>query len=212
MRLYLTSFRMGNATSELLRMSSGKRALIIANATDYRTAEDRSEGVKLERTNLEELGFECDELDLREYFENSEALDERLKSCDLIWVRGGNTFILNRAMKHSGAGLIIRQLLLEDSVVYGGYSAGIDVLVPDLHGIELVDEPDVVPDGYNKEILWEGLGLLSYYVAPHYRSDHPESDAIDSVVEYFIDNHLPFIALRDGETIVIDGNSQRVLS
>jgi dipeptidase E len=53
---------------------------------------------------------------------------------------------------------------------------------------------------------------VQYAIAPHYKSDHPESAAIDKSVEYLIDNHIPFIALRDGETIVVDGRVQKVVS
>jgi dipeptidase E len=70
-----------------------------------------------------------------------------------------------------------------------------------LHGIELVDNPSHVPDGYEADMLWEGLGVVPSIVAPHYRSNHPESAAIEQVVQYFIDHHLLFKALRDGEAL-----------
>jgi len=37
---------------------------------------------------------------------------------------------------------------------------------------------------------------------PHYRSDHPDSRGVDAMVEYFLANTLPFVALRDGEVVV----------
>jgi len=43
-----------------------------------------------------------------------------------------------------------------------------------------------MPDGYSCEIIWAGLGLIPFCIAPHYRSDHPESALIDKSVEYFI--------------------------
>jgi dipeptidase E len=86
------------------------------------------------------------------------------------------------------------------------------MLVPSLHGAVLVDEPDIVPEGYSPDVIWECLGLLPYAVAPHYKSDHPESVAIDKSVEYLIDHHIPFIALRDGEAIVINGTEHSVVS
>jgi dipeptidase E len=57
----------------------------------------------------------------------------------------------------------------------------------------------------------ECLGLIPYCVAPHYKSDHPESAAVDKTVEYYINNHIPFIALHDGQAIVIDGEEQTVV-
>ncbi len=150
-------------------------------------------------------------MDLREYFGKVGELKDVLAQYNLIWARGGNVFTLRRAFKQSGADGIIEQMLKEDSVVYGGYSAGIDMLVPSLKGAELVDDAYAIPKGYNEAIVWEGLGLLSYAVAPHYKSDHPESADIDRSIEYMIDNHIPFIAIRDGEAIVVDGDVQRIV-
>jgi dipeptidase E len=106
---------------------------------------------------------------------------------------------------------VTKELLARDELVYGGYSAGIDMLTPSLHGAELVDDPTIVPAGYESPIIWECLGLVPYAIAPHYKSKHPESTAVDKSVEYFIDNHIPFIAIRDGEAIVVEGASQEVV-
>lgn len=67
-----------------------------------------------------------------------------------------------------------------------------------------VDPPDVVPEGYEPEIVWEGLGALDYSIAPHFRSDHPESPLIDGVVEYFIQHGMAYRTLTDGEVIVAE--------
>ncbi len=212
MRLYLSSFRNGNQPSELLRLLSGKkRTALIANAIDADDEMTRSQKVQEETVRLESLGLEVTEVDLRQYFGQSEELESELVKYDLLWVRGGNTFVLRRAFGQSGADKIIRQMLAEDTVVYGGYSAGIDMLVPNLCGVELVDDPYIVPSGYDESIIWDSLGSLSYCVAPHYKSDHPESTAVDTLVMYMIDNHMPFIALRDGEAIVVDGDGQKIV-
>lgn len=92
--------------------------------------------------------------------------------------------------------------------MYGGYSAGIDKLTPSLKGVELIDDPNFIPQGYNPEIVWDCLGLVPYAVAPHYKSDHHESAAVDKSVEYLINNHIPFIALRDGEAIIKNGETE----
>lgn len=177
--------------------------------------EQRQTSLKEEIERLKSIGLEPEVIDLRDYFQNQSAPDQtlakKLAGYDLIWVRGGNVFILQRAFKYSGADQAIKQLLETDKIVYGGYSAGIDVLTPTLKGIELVDDPYQIPDQYNSEIIWDCLGLLTYSVAPHYKSDHPESADIDKSVQYFIDNHMTFIALRDGEAMVIDGDSQTIV-
>lgn len=212
MRLYLSSFRNGNKPEELLKLlGDGRRTALIFNAADYKSAEDRADDLVAETDRLRSIGLEPVEVDLRHYFNKSDELKSDLLKFDLIWVRGGNVFVLRRAFKQSGADVVVKELLLSDRIVYGGYSAGIDILQPHLHGIELVDDPAVVPDGYEAEVIWDCLGLLPYCVAPHYQSDHPESADIDKSVQYYIDNHIPFIALRDGEAIVVDGVNQFVI-
>ena len=52
--------------------------------------------------------------------------------------------------------------------------------------------------------MWEGLALYPFCIAPHFRSDHPETKLIDQSVEYFIEKKIPFVALRDGEAITFD--------
>lgn len=212
MRLYLSSFRIGNKPEELLTLLAGrKRTAIILNAMDFVGGEGRAASLKREVDDLKSIGLEPTEIDLRDYFGKSGQLKESLSSYDLLWVRGGNAFVLRRAFRQSGADVIVKELLAYDAIVYGGYSAGIDMLTPSLHGAELVDDPRIVPEGYETSIIWDCLGVLPYAVAPHYKSDHPESAAIDKSVEYLIDNHISFITLHDGEAIVKNGNKEVII-
>lgn len=212
MKLYLSSFRNGNKPEELLKLLDGKkRTAVIFNAIDSFVGEERESRVLEEMDRLRTLDLDVHEVDLRNYFGKTDELKKELESYNLIWIRGGNIFILRRAFRQSGADKILPSLLRSESVVYGGYSAGVDILQPHLHGIEQVDDPNLTAEGYDEDIIWECLGLLPYCVAPHYKSDHPESADIDKTVEYYIENHIPFIALKDGQAIVIDGDTQKIV-
>jgi dipeptidase E len=212
MRLYLSSFNLGNKPEELLALLGGKtRTAVILNAGDAGPEHRRSASLEREVNNLKGLGLDPTDVDLRDFFGRPEALRDVLQGFDLLWVRGGNCFVLRRAFRQSGADEIILDLLQRDAIVYAGYSAAIDMLVPSMQGSELVDDPTIVPDGYEAPIIWEGLNLIPYAVAPHYRSDHGESAMIDLAVEYLIDHHILFKALRDGQAIVIDANGERVV-
>jgi dipeptidase E len=189
-----------------------KRTAVIDNAKDFLSSDERAESSAQEMERLTTLGLELCEVDLREFFGRSNELREELSKFDLLWVRGGNCFVLRRAFKQSGADEIVAEIIKNESIVYAGYSAGIDMLVPSLHGAELVDDPNIVPNGYDAEIVWDCLGVLPFSIAPHYKSEHPESADIDKSIEYMVDSHIPFIALRDGEAIVVDGQSQRIVS
>lgn len=213
MRLFLSSYKLGNKPDELPALvGDNKRTAIIMNSQDAKTPESRAERLQQEIDALAALGLKPEELDLRQYFGKSAELKELIKSFGLVWVRGGNVFILRKAFKQSGFDAIITDLLKNDQIAYGGYSAGVCVLAPSLQGIELVDPKDEIAEGYDTEVVWDGLGILGYAVAPHYKSDHPESDDINKCVEYFADNHVLFKTLRDGESIVINGDTEKIAS
>jgi dipeptidase E len=204
MKLYLSSYRLGSDKAKLPELSaSNHQAVIIANALDYSDDILRIQsGTANEIIELQELGFKIEQLDLREYFGKPALLQEKLEDVGLIWVRGGNTFLLRKAMAQSGLDQYLIDRKGDDSLVYAGYSAAVCVVTPSLRGIELVDPPDVAADGYDDAIIWEGLALVSYSIAPHYHSDHPESPLIDKTIDYFIDHKMLFKAIRDGETII----------
>ncbi len=177
------------------------------NAADIYGNEKHPTYLANETEKMKTIGLDAEELDLRNYFNNNEALEAKLESYGLVWVMGGNTFALRQAMRMSGFDLIIKDLVADEALVYGGFSAGSVVATQTLKGIELVDYPKQMPEGYNKEIIWEGLGFVDFSIAPHYRSEHPESEAIEKVVQYFRDNKLPYKALRDGEVLIINGTN-----
>lgn len=206
MRLYLSSYRIGDRAGSLLAMlGDGKRAAIIENALDNVSATARD----LYRTDvynpaaeLASLGISAEPLDLRDYFGRVEALRTHLGQFDLVWVTGGNAFVLRRAMQLSGFDDIIVDLLDADTIVYGGFSAGAVVAAPSLEGIHLIDDPSELPAGYSGELVWDGLGLIDHAIVPHYRSPHPETHAAERAARHLSARGLRYRALRDGEVIV----------
>lgn len=204
MKLYLSSYQVGNETDKLKALvGSNKRVAVICNAIDSADEAARIERVERELTAMSNLGLEPEEVDLRDYFKKTDVIEDALSSYGLLWIRGGNVFTLRKAMALSGFDLVMRRLL-EKGVVYGGYSAASCAAGPTLHGIELCDDINLIPEGYPTETLWDGLGLIDYAIAPHYKSDHPESPMIDDVVDYFQKNNIPYKTLHDGEVIIID--------
>lgn len=206
MFVYLSSYQLGERASQFAaRVDGEKRVGVIRNALDFSDDEKRLQaGQEFEFNGLKELGLNPTPLDLRTFFDTPDALGDVLADLDAIWVTGGNSFILRRAFEQSGLAMLLTRWSGKKNFCYGGYSAGICVLTPTLKGIHLADEPEVVPTGYNSEIIWEGLGLVPYAIAPHYRSDHHESAVIEQSVQYFIDHKIPFVALRDGEDLFLE--------
>jgi dipeptidase E len=143
MRACLSSFRFGNQPRRLVELvREGNRAAVIVNACDLLSDAERRARLQQEVAALEGLGLSATELDLRRYFANRDRereLGALLSAHCLVWVRGGNSFVLRRAMKASGFDRVIRDLLENDAIVYGGFTAAIAVMTPSLHGVDLVD-------------------------------------------------------------------------
>lgn len=205
MKMYLSSYRLGNNPQLLVDLvGENKKAAVIANALDFSTDLDRrNAGVSQEVVDLKQLGFQPEEVDLRKYFGKPKELSEKLSEFGMIWVRGGNTFILRRAFKESGMDKWLVGQKDNKELVYAGYSAGVCILSPTLKGLETVDDPNIISEGYNKGVIWDGLGLINFAFAPHYKSNHPESEMVNKEVEYYEKNGVEFKTLHDGEAIVI---------
>ena len=179
MRLYLSSFRLGDHPDHLVRLAGGgARVAVIANAIDGAPADVRVEGVRLELAALRGLGLVPHEVDLRDC--SGAAVRAAMADVDAVWVRGGNTFVLRVAMARSGADLALADAIARDHLVYAGYSAGGCVLAPDLRGLELVDPIDEVATVQpGAEVVWDGLAVLDRPFVPHWRSPgHPETERI----------------------------------
>ncbi|HSX28853.1 MAG TPA: Type 1 glutamine amidotransferase-like domain-containing protein [Candidatus Saccharimonadales bacterium] len=204
MKLYLSSYFLGNDPAKFAELfGANKKVAIIMNAADTFGPAKRPDYLKKGIASLSELGLEGEDLDLRDYFNDHTGLAAKLQQYGGVWVVGGNSFTLRRALRQSGFDQIAPDLVRSDSLVYGGFSAGAVVAGKTLEGIELVDNPEQLPEGYEPKVVWEGLGLYEKSIAPHYKSDHPESAAIDKVVDYFEEKNMPHIALHDGEAIVV---------
>ena len=197
---------MGDRPERLLGLVDRDRpAAVIANAIDDASSDGRSEGVQRELDDLSELGLDARELDLRDYFDAPGRIAAELGNHGLVWLRGGNVFVLRYALAASGADSALVELLREDALVYAGYSAGPCVLGSSLRGFELVDEPDGVRTAYGAEPVWDGLGVLDYLIVPHVDSPgHPETERCNALAERFRVEGVPHRALRDGEVLIVD--------
>jgi dipeptidase E len=214
-RLYLSSYRIGTDRDALRSLvGHGGRAALIFNALDV-YGKGRLANFDREREDLAGIGFSGDELDLRRYFGKPDALRAALEAVDLVWVVGGNTFSLARAMTHAGFADAVAAPLAAGTLVYAGYSAGACIVGPDLDGCDLMDEPDATPLGYpagfSTTIAAESLGWVPWRIVPHWDSPHDESPLADRAVTRLLNVGLPFRTLRDGRAIVVDGTSSTVV-
>lgn len=209
MRLYLASSRTGATFPELLRMAGpGARVAVVSNALDAIPQESRDAYARTvfdPVAHFRDCGLEAEDLDLRRYFRRAKALAEALVQVDLVWAVGGNAFLLRRAMRQSGFDAIVPGLVWANRLIYGGWSAGACVAGPTLRGLDLMDDPAELADGYDPEPVWEGLGLIDGAIVPHYGSDHPEAEAAGAAAAWMRDHAVPHRTLRDGDVLVQTG-------
>ena len=214
LRLYLSSFRMGNHPEHLAALAGGdgRSALVIANALDDAPAEVRRSGLERELAALADLGFDGAELDLRDYWGQEQHLRRDLAGAALAWLRGGNVFMLRYALFRSAGDVVFRDLLAADALVYAGYSAGAYVLSASLRGLEAVDDAGAVMRIYGSEPVWDGLALLTEAFVPHYRSPgHPETAAMDLVAARYQAEGVSYRPLRDGQALLVNGPDTKIV-
>ena len=211
MRLFLSSQHLGKYPEEFLKLlGPNKKLAFVENAKDDWSKADRQAKVDEHLEDFNSNGFESFELDLRDYFGKPKDLEKRLSRCGGIFLSGGNTFILTRALRYSGADKLLYDMVRKNELAFGGSSAGSIAATPSLHGTELGDHPEVTPKGYKDEIIWVGLDLVTFHVVPHYKSDWFGIEA-EAMLDYFKKHKMPYRALMDGQAILINGDKEEFL-
>jgi dipeptidase E len=209
MRLYLSSQRLGTAAGELVSLMDARtRIAVIANAADDVPPTKRRGRVEREIADLREIGLDPREVDLRDHFGQKDLTRSVLEDFDAVWVLGGNVVVLRTAFHESGADEVIGARLRDDSIVFAGYSAGPCMLGPRAPLWDEVFEGGL--EGYPDTFVTSGLDILPFAIAPHYGRE-PGCAGGTPVADHYIENHIPFIALRDGQAVVIDGDVLRVV-
>jgi dipeptidase E len=209
MRLYLSSQRLGTAPENLVALLQGKtRIAVIANAADHTEPATRESRVERELADLSGIGLDPEEVDLRRFFDRPDRLSTLLERFDALWVLGGNAIVLRTAFGASGADVVVTDRLAKDSLVYAGYSAGGCILGP--RAALAVDSFGGPLPGYPEDHVDTGMGLVPFAIAPHYGRE-PGAAGATGVADHYIDQHIPFVALRDGQAIVVDGDVVRVV-
>jgi len=208
-RLFLSSYRFGAHQERLLQLLGDRprSAAVIANAADAWPPSARASAVVSDLTPLRRLGFTAREVDLRDYVDHADRLAANLADHSLVWVRGGNSFVLRAQFARSGADSVLPDLLSRDVLAYAGYSAGACVLTPSLRGLETLDDPGEVLPTCGVDPIWDGLGLVHKPIVPHWRSPMSDSDEIDVVVADFRSRGVDIWALTDEQAVVVDGES-----
>jgi len=127
-----------------------------------------------------------------------------LSSADAVFVGGGNSFRLLRALREGGLlNAIARRV--EEGMPYIGASAGTNMACPTLRTTN--DMPIVQPGSF------EALGLIPFQINPHYldpdpASQHQGETRQQRIEEFLEENDVPVLGLRVGRgTAAIGGTA-----
>lgn len=211
MRLFLSSYRAGQYPDKLVDLfGKGCKIAVITNAKDYKSISERDVKIKEVIKFLADIGLNPEELDLRKYFDNPRSLVETIKKYQGIWLAGGNTFILRRALRYSQLDNLLKKMVRNNEIILGGESAGACIASPTLRGLEFGDGPKVLPESYRSHVIWSGLGLVKYSIVPHYDSEEfgPKTRAM---ARYFSENGIDYKTLSDSQAIIINGDKTEFL-
>ena len=216
MRLFLSSYRAGTHNQELLDFLGGiRKVAFISNAKDYKSKAERDISMRENFDFWESIGVIPTEIDLRPYFHKKGA-EKLLDGFDFVWLAGGNTFLLRRSLKYSGVDQFLKEKVVANKIIYGGESAGAIMAAPTLRGSEdeaspgHEDDPNYAPSAYQKEALWDGLGLLDFVLVPHYKSP-AIAESIEGYIKYLKKHQIPFKTIEEEQALVIQGSKQEVL-
>ena len=202
MKLYLGSkyIQFPTALSTLVDVSPETAIVyVVVNAFDNYPDERKKMHIQTSLSYLADIGYSYKMLDLRDFVNKKSDLKKLLLDADLLWVSGGNVFYLRYMLQQSGLDDVLLALL-ENGLTYGGDSAGAAVLGPDLHGLDLLDDPAEAP-----EILFEGLDITPFIVLPHWGNERYIKEIGDANKELSKWNK-EVIKISDTQACVVDGD------
>jgi dipeptidase E len=154
--------------------------------------------VEKTRQKINALSFSYTELDIVGKAE--EELKKALSLCDIVYVEGGNTFYLLKAVRDSGFDKLIKEAT-ENGKVYWGVSAGSYILCPSIIMATWSDRFDRfgVTD-------WTAMNLVPFLIKAHYTPD-----MLESLKEKARDLQFPIRVLNDKQAMIVrDGEAQLI--
>lgn len=154
---------------------------------------DRSSYAAKAVARFQRMGFQCASI------EDSSNPVRALDEADAIFVGGGNTFRLLKALHELGLIKAIRDRV-HQGMIYMGASAGSNVAGPTIRTTN--DMPIVEPP------TLDALNLFPYQINPHYQdpdldSRHMGETREERLLQYLEENEVPVIGLREGAILSV---------
>ena len=126
-----------------------------------------------------------------------------IAQADAIFIGGGNTFRLLKALQDFDLLEPIRRRILEGAP-YIGSSAGSNVAGPTIKTTK--DMPIVQPRSF------DSLGLVPFQISPHFQDPDPNSKHMgetqeERIIQFLEENETPVLGMREGAWVRVEGRS-----
>ncbi len=124
-------------------------------------------------------------------------IEDILRDASLVYIPGGNTFLLNHRLHISGISLYLKKKI-QAGLPLVGFSAGSIVCGPN---ILTSKDMNTVSTSF-----FEGLNVTPFNFSPHYPLDsYGQSVKDDWLADYHFFHDNPIIILSDGAYVKVDG-------
>lgn len=134
------------------------------------------------------------------YFDVDEEFDEPMmeefKSCDGIFLSGGNTYYFLKKLKERNMDKDIKGMVQEGKPLIG-VSAGSIIMSKSIQITEFHDQNEVQLTDLS------GLGLVEFEFMPHWNR---EKNQLDELLKYSLHQEESIFTCDDGDGIVIEGD------
>jgi dipeptidase E len=129
---------------------------------------------------------------------------DAVAAAEAVFVGGGNTWRLLKALYDLDLLPLIRDRVLDGSLLYAGASAGSNLAGPTIKTTN--DMPIVEPPSLR------ALGLVPFQINPHYLDPDPGSKHMGEsretrLREFHEENDTPVVGLREGAILRVEGES-----
>jgi len=149
---------------------------------------------------LQKLGMIVDEVELTAL--SPEEITRKLKSNNVIYITGGNTFFLLQTLRQTGADRLIVEHI-EAGKLYIGESAGAMIVSPDITYTKTMDDFKQM-----ESLDYTALKSVDFYPLPHY-TNFPFKKSVEKIIaEYQFD--LKLCPISNAQAILVRGEDVRI--
>jgi dipeptidase E len=206
-----------------MNQTNGKRVLLISNSTlygsgylDHAESEirsflgtvgrvlfvpfalyDRDAYASMARERFQKIGYALESI------HTAADAQQAVNDAEAIFIGGGNTFRLLKALYDANVLQTIRQRVAE-GMFYIGSSAGSNVAGPTIKTTK--DMPIVQPPSF------DALGLVPFQISPHFLDPDPNATHMgetqeERILQFLEENDTPVAGLREGAMVLAENGS-----